>query len=131
MESAARKGKIARLAQFEFAASKVVSGRIVLVGDAAHMASPRTASGAHTAVLDGHGLLDAFSQVMDSSGSNGGDWGAAVDLALSKYGPLGLSRAQQLVQRSIQVSTPLLPKQFKRGDLLWIEAQSKKEIQAQ
>lgn len=45
MEAAARHGKITPNALYEFASSRVVSGRLVLIGDAAHMASPRTAVG--------------------------------------------------------------------------------------
>lgn len=58
MEAAARHGKITPQPQYEFCASQIVKGRIVLVGDAAHTAVPRTAAGAHTAVLDGMALFE-------------------------------------------------------------------------
>ena len=52
-------GKVTPLPQYHFAAPRVVNKRVVLVGDAAHMGVPRTAVGAHTAVLDGMALLEA------------------------------------------------------------------------
>merc|ERR1712232_1251363 len=48
VEAASRKGKITASPVFEFGVSKTVAGRIVVMGDAAHMASPMTAAGAHT-----------------------------------------------------------------------------------
>ena len=45
MAAAAEHGKITPQPLYEFAARRVVNGRLVLIGDAAHMASPRTASG--------------------------------------------------------------------------------------
>ena len=105
MAAAAEHGKIAVMPQYEFAARKVVSGRRVLIGDAAHMASPRTASGAHTAVLDAAGLLQAFSPLMNKTS---GDWGDVVDAALAEYGPGGVQRAAALYARSLEVSAPML-----------------------
>ena len=32
-------------------AEKVANGRVLVIGDAAHMASPRTAAGAHTGII--------------------------------------------------------------------------------
>ncbi len=60
MEVAAVRGKITPLPQHEFAAKRVVEGRLLLVGDAAHMASPRTGAGAHTAVLEERANDTAF-----------------------------------------------------------------------
>lgn len=59
--SGAGKGKITPQPLYEFMADKVVNGRLILMGDAAHMASPRTAAGAHTGILDAAGLLEALS----------------------------------------------------------------------
>jgi 2-polyprenyl-6-methoxyphenol hydroxylase-like FAD-dependent oxidoreductase len=95
--------------QYEFAARRVVSGRRVLVGDAAHMASPRTASGAHTAVLDAAGLLNAFAPLM------AGGWGAVVDAALAAYGPPALQRAAALYARSLEVSADVTPPGWRRS----------------
>ena len=107
MEAAARHGKITANPQYEFAASKIVAGRIVLVGDAAHTAVPRTAAGAHTAVLDGMALLEAFEPALRAAR---GEWSAAaVERGLRVYEPAALQRARGLYNRSIEVSRPVLP----------------------
>ena len=67
------------------------------MGDAAHMASPRTAAGAHTGVLDAAGLLEAFSAHPDS-----------LDDAIRAYGMGGVQRAKELYLRSKEVSRPLV-----------------------
>lgn len=132
MEAAARHGKITPNALYEFASSRVVAGRLVLIGDAAHMASPRTAVGgewrrryvritlaasksespllsrdpcaAHTAVLDALGLLEAFSDAA-RDGKPGG--AALIDRALTAYDGPGLARAAELLARSREVSAPV------------------------
>ena len=113
MEAASRLGKITATPQYEFCASRVVKGRVVLVGDAAHMAVPRTAAGAHTAVLDGYALLEAFRPHLGGAGAGaaGGSagWGAAVYRALAAYEPAALQRARGLYERSLEVSRPVLP----------------------
>jgi hypothetical protein len=50
--------------RYEFCAERTVAGRLVLVGDAAHHGGPHTATGAHTAFLDGIYLLEAFRPVV-------------------------------------------------------------------
>merc|ERR1719473_2535614 len=60
-ETAAAKGKITPSPVFEYSATKTVNGRVVVIGDAAHVASPWTAAGAHTALLDAEALQEAFS----------------------------------------------------------------------
>lgn len=96
-EAFATKGLIRAHPQYDYAADKVSSGRVVLVGDAAHMASPRTAAGAHTAVLDALALREAFSAASD------------VDAALQSYGRGALQRAKELHMRSISVRQQFLP----------------------
>jgi 2-polyprenyl-6-methoxyphenol hydroxylase-like FAD-dependent oxidoreductase len=121
MEAAAAQGKITPLPQHEFAAECVVKGRLLLVGDAAHMASPRTAAGAHTAVLDATELFHVFSTVSNalpqSSSFSPGD----IDHALRLYAPLGARRAAELLARSHQVSSEVVPAGWRRkqsqGDL--------------
>ncbi len=98
LELCASRGKITPQPLFEFAADRVVAGRLVLMGDAAHMASPRTAAGAHTGILDAAALRDALA-------TNPGP--AALDAALRAYAPAGLRRARELYQRSKEVSRPL------------------------
>lgn len=51
-ESCATAGKVSPHPVWEFAADTVVNNRVVLLGDAAHMASPRTGAGAYTAMVD-------------------------------------------------------------------------------
>ena len=106
MEAAAAHGRITMLPQYEYRASEVTRGRLVLIGDAAHTASPRTAAGAHTAVLDALGIHDAFQPVL-AAGPGAGGWGAAVDRALAAYAPGGIERAAALYARSLEVSAPV------------------------
>ena len=93
----ATKGVIRAHPQYDYAADKVSSGRVVLVGDAAHMASPRTAAGAHTAVLDALALREAFSAASDT------------DAALRSYSHGALQRARALHMRSVSVRRQFLP----------------------
>lgn len=76
---------------------QVVNGRLILMGDAAHMASPRTAAGAHTGILDSAGFLEALSAHPSS-----------LDDAIRAYGPGGAQRARDLYRRSKEVSRPLV-----------------------
>ena len=78
--------------------SKTVAGRIVVMGDAAHMASPMTAAGAHTAMEDALGLWNAFS-------TGGGD----IDGALRTYDKWGIQRTKNLLRASRAVSSDLVP----------------------
>ena len=50
--AACKSGKVTAHPVWELAAAQVVSKRVALLGDAAHMASPRTGAGAHTAFQD-------------------------------------------------------------------------------
>ena len=88
--------------QFEFGASVVSRGRVLLVGDAAHMASPRTAVGAHTAVMDAIALSEAFEGVQTPRD---------IDEAIKMYDRGGVERAQALYSRSRQVSQQFLPEE--------------------
>ena len=108
--AAAEHGKIAAQPQYEFAASKIVLGRLVLVGDAAHMASPRTGAGAHTAVMDGLGLYDAFTAALAGRGGNG----PLAERLLALYQPDALERAAALYARSREVSADVIAPGWKR-----------------
>jgi len=55
-------GSIAPHPVYEFAASSMVRGRVVLVGDAAHLASPITGSGGRMAMEDALALADALAE---------------------------------------------------------------------
>jgi salicylate hydroxylase len=104
MEAAATHGKITPNPQYEYCAERLVNGSIVLVGDAAHTAVPRTAAGAHTAVQDGMGLYTAFQSTGPSAG-----WVDVVSRGLQAYEPGALQRARGLYRRSLQVSAEVLP----------------------
>ncbi len=108
MEVAAQKGKIAPHWQYEFKATQIVQGRLVLVGDAAHMASPRTGAGAHTAVLDAMGLYDAFGSVLTAAPESATK-DELIQMALRSYEPEALQRASALYARSRAVSSQVVP----------------------
>ena len=97
LEIAHVKGKITPQPLFEFKANRVTNGRLIMLGDAAHMASPRTAAGAHTGILDAAGLLVALSE----NPSN-------IEQAIADYAPDGRQRATDLYARSKEVSRPLV-----------------------
>lgn len=103
-EAAARKGKITACPVYEFGISKTVAGRVCVIGDAAHMASPMTAAGAHVGMKDALGLWEAF-----KSGS--GD----IDGALRLYDKGGVARTQSLLRTSRACSQDLLPRQGKHA----------------
>ena len=117
MEAMKEYGEVTPHPQYEFGyIERVHHGRIVLLGDAAHMASPRTAVGAHTAILDALGLMEAFSDVTthqappkDDSHDSGDILSLnmdMIDVALQRYSQYGgISRAHELYARSRQVSS--------------------------
>ena len=98
-QACATTGKITPQPLYEFMADNVVKGRIIVMGDAAHMASPRTAAGAHTGILDAVGLMEAFSKYPGITN---------IDKAIREYEPGGKQRALELYTRSKEVSKPLL-----------------------
>lgn len=108
-EAAARKGKIAPNPVYEFAASKTVAGRVVAIGDAVHLATPWTAAGAHTALMDAVSLGDVFAA--ESHGRRGRD----MDRALSAYDKGAVKRAKSLLLQSRACSRRLLPRAGKRA----------------
>jgi 2-polyprenyl-6-methoxyphenol hydroxylase-like FAD-dependent oxidoreductase len=61
-QACAVNGKVSAHPVWEFAADTVVNRRIMLLGDAAHMASPRTGAGAYTAMVDAVTLGTALEQ---------------------------------------------------------------------
>lgn len=98
-EAAAARGKITAHPVFEFGVSKTVAGRIVIMGDAAHMASPMTAAGAHVAMQDALALWDVFVSGADD-----------VDAALRTYDKGGIQRTKSLLRTSRAVSSDLVPR---------------------
>jgi len=105
-EAVVASGKLSAHPQYDYAADSVRAGRLLLVGDAAHMASPRTAVGAHTAILDALSLRAAFEATTAAVGGGGDD---VIDEALRRYSPDGLQRARQLLQRSREVGRQFVP----------------------
>ena len=75
------------------------------------MVSPRTAQGAHTAVLDALGLIQAFAGPVGAS--DGANWSAVVQKALAAYEPLALDRARQLYELSLERSADVTFPGFK------------------
>jgi 2-polyprenyl-6-methoxyphenol hydroxylase-like FAD-dependent oxidoreductase len=71
---------------------------MLLVGDAAHMISPRTGSGAYGAMLDAVGFEDA----LDSADND-------LARALKIYGPDGRARSQDLLSLSHRVARQFRP----------------------
>jgi len=99
-----REGEVQPHPQYEFAAERVHRGRVILLGDAAHMASPRTAVGAHTAILDALALREA----LDNNNGQGSSWDdASIDRAIEDYSRGGVERA--LYARSREVSQQFVP----------------------
>jgi 2-polyprenyl-6-methoxyphenol hydroxylase-like FAD-dependent oxidoreductase len=99
IEHMMKDGEIKAHPQYEFGANQVHRGRVVLLGDAAHMASPRTAVGAHTAILDALALRDAFRRADDDIGE-----------ALADYSQAGKAHARQLYARTREVSQDFIPR---------------------
>ncbi|WP_320823679.1 FAD-dependent monooxygenase [Reinekea sp.] len=90
-------GKVSPHPVWEFAADRAVQGRILLLGDAAHMASPRTGAGAYTAMVDAQILGEALRQTN------------SLALALTQYNDNTVRRGWQLLQRSRQAATYFAP----------------------
>ena len=90
-------GKVTPHAVWEFAAERVVNHRVALLGDAAHMASPRTGAGAYTAMVDALVLGAALEQAN------------AVEEALQLYNENTVARGQQLYQRSREAAAYFAP----------------------
>ncbi len=103
-EAAVAKGKIAPNPVYEYAARTTVCGRIVAMGDAVHLATPWTAAGAHTALIDAVRLGEALTQ------STGG-----LDRALRSYDKGAVALANSLLAQSRACSRRLLPSAGKRG----------------
>lgn len=96
-ETAVQYGKVSPHPVWEFTAKKVVSNRILLTGDAAHMASPRTGAGAHTAMVDSVVLEAAFKQ------------GINIDESLELYNQNTVFRGKELYNRSRKSATYFAP----------------------
>merc|ERR1719230_234573 len=85
-EAGLRAGKVAAHPIWEFQAPQTVKNRIVLVGDCAHLATPNTGRGAHTALLDAQALRSSLSMLAGGApGDENGGAPLSLDAALSSY----------------------------------------------
>jgi 2-polyprenyl-6-methoxyphenol hydroxylase-like FAD-dependent oxidoreductase len=96
-ETAVQHGKVSAHPVWEFVTEKVVNNRVVLLGDAAHMASPRTGAGAYAAMVDAVVLETAFKQ------------GQNIDESLKLYNQNTVDRGRELYNRSRQSASYFAP----------------------
>lgn len=109
VEQIIENGELQPHPQYEFGnIHKVHNGRVVILGDAAHMASPRTASGAHTAVLDVFALHNAFADAQEECGND--PTTTDIDAVLQRYSGDGVAHAKQLYARTREVSRAFVSK---------------------
>ena len=100
-ETAIQHGKVSPHPVWEFVTKKVVQNRILLLGDAAHMASPRTGAGAYSAMVDAVVLENAFKQ------------GKNIDESLKLYNQNTVFRGKELYNRSRQSASYFAPENRK------------------
>ena len=93
-------GKVTPHAVWELACDKVVNGRVILLGDAAHMASPQTGSGARMAMADSWDLKRAM------------ETATSIEEALAKYNQDTVARGNALYHRSRQAAVWNAPPQL-------------------
>jgi 2-polyprenyl-6-methoxyphenol hydroxylase-like FAD-dependent oxidoreductase len=96
-EACARLGKVSPHPVWELAAQPVTRGRVALLGDAAHMASPRTGAGAYTAMVDAVVLGAVLSQA------------SSLDEGLRLYNDDTVVRGAQLFERSRAAARAFAP----------------------
>ena len=100
-------GKFSPHPVYEHGARAAVAGRVLLLGDAAHMASPNTGSGARAAFADALALRHCLVQSFAAGG--GGDASAKIDAALQAYNKDVVERGKQLLQLSQHVGQRYMP----------------------
>ncbi len=105
-EACVRHGKLNPHPVWEFMASKVVHGRLLLLGDSAHMASPNTGAGAHTALLDARALRYAFQQAHQRAPN---EKAKMFEDALHVYNDDTVARAAKLLRASRRVGLQYVP----------------------
>ncbi|MFK7929863.1 MAG: FAD-dependent monooxygenase, partial [Myxococcota bacterium] len=96
-EECVRQGKVSPHPVWELAADRVFRGRIALLGDAAHMASPRTGAGAYTAMVDAVVLGEALMQA------------PSIEQGLAQYNLDTVQRGQELFRRSRAAARAFAP----------------------
>jgi 2-polyprenyl-6-methoxyphenol hydroxylase-like FAD-dependent oxidoreductase len=96
-ETAVQYGKVSAHPVWEFVTEKVVNNRVVLLGDAAHLASSRTGAGAYSAMVDSVVLETAFKRVKN------------IDESLELYNQNTVDRGRELYNRSRQSAIYFAP----------------------
>ena len=86
------KGKVSPHPIWEYGADKVVNGKVVLIGDSAHMVTPRTGAGARTTMTDALQLTRYLINYLQKYG---------LDKTLELYNKDGVERAQHLYKVSM------------------------------
>jgi salicylate hydroxylase len=97
-EKCAESGKVSPHPVWELAADRVVNRRVALLGDAAHMSSPRTGAGAYTAMVDAVVMGAAIEQA-----------GGNIDEALRFYNDDTVRRGKDLYKRSRAAGSHFAP----------------------
>ena len=97
-EACVRHGKVSLHPIWEFAADCTIRDRIALLGDADHLASPRTGIGAYTAIVDAATLGAAFSNC------------EPIEATLNRYNNDTVARAAALLHRSRKTGNLFLPR---------------------
>ncbi|MFT7239519.1 MAG: 2-polyprenyl-6-methoxyphenol hydroxylase-like FAD-dependent oxidoreductase [Cyclobacteriaceae bacterium] len=100
-KTAIQYGKVSPHPVWEFVTEKVVQNRILLLGDAAHMASPRTGAGAYSAMVDAVVLEAAFKQ------------GENIDESLKLYNKNTVDRGRELYNHSRKSASYFAPENRK------------------
>jgi 2-polyprenyl-6-methoxyphenol hydroxylase-like FAD-dependent oxidoreductase len=92
-ETYMRRGKVAAHPVWEFAPREARQGRVVLLGDALHIATPKTGAGAYLAMIDAVALGKALERVSPEEAQG-------LDAALEMYGRQAVARSDDLHRRS-------------------------------
>lgn len=102
-EILAQHGKFKPHPVWEFAAPNMFRKRLLLLGDSAHLASPNTGAGAHTALLDAQALRNAFLSVGSS------DRDTILEQGLLFYNEEAVTRSEGLLRASKEVGLRYVP----------------------
>jgi 2-polyprenyl-6-methoxyphenol hydroxylase-like FAD-dependent oxidoreductase len=122
-ETCIQYGKVAPHAVWEMAADRVVSNRVVLLGDAAHMATPRTGAGAYTA------LHDALAMEMSFLETN--QRGLSLDQALDVYNNDTVARGEQLCSAGRRIGSRMVPQSLELVSPAKVLSELQQECQAE
>jgi 2-polyprenyl-6-methoxyphenol hydroxylase-like FAD-dependent oxidoreductase len=95
-----RVGKVVAHPIWEFQATQMVKNRVLLLGDCAHMATPNTARGGHTALLDAQALRSSLRRMAS---------GDTLDEALAHYNAGAVKRADALLEMGCARNRRYLP----------------------